>query len=86
MYAEDTTVSFCVDLRSNDKSNLDLKINNTALPMATHTKVLGLTLDQKLIYSTRIHIISVQAHKQLQMIKALTATGWRHSRLPIRKS
>ena len=24
---------------------LDLKINNTALPMATHTKVLGFTLD-----------------------------------------
>ena len=43
--------------------------------MATHPKVLGLTLDPKLTYSTRIHI-SVQAHKPLQMIKALTATGW----------
>ena len=58
------------------KSNLDLKINNTALPMATHPKVLGLTLDPKLAYSTHIHNISVQAHKPLQMIKALTATGW----------
>ena len=28
------------------------------------------------IYSTHIHNISVQAHKPLQMIKALTATGW----------
>ena len=37
------------------KSNLDLKINNTALPMATHTKVPGLTLDPKLTYSTYIH-------------------------------
>ena len=54
------------------KSYLDLKINNTALHMAT----LGLTLDPKLTYSTHIHNISVQAHKPLQMIKVLTATGW----------
>ena len=57
------------------KRKLDLKINNTALPMATHPKVLGITLDPKLIYSTHIHIL-VQAHKPLEMIKALTATGW----------
>ena len=44
--------------------------------MATHPKVLGLTLDPKLTYSTRIHNISVQAHKPLQIIKAITATGW----------
>ena len=42
--------------------------------MATHPKVL--TLDPKLTYSTHIHNISVQAHKPLQIIKALTATGW----------
>ena len=62
------------------KSNLDLKINNNALPMATHPKVLGLTLDPTLTYSTHIHNISIststQAHKPLQMIKTLTATGW----------
>ena len=57
-------------------SNLDLTINNKALPMATHPKVLGLTLDPKVTYSTHIHNISVQAHKPLQIIKALTATGW----------
>ena len=56
-------------------SNLDLKIN-TALPMATHPNVLGLTLDPKLTCNTYIHNISVQAHKPLQMMKALTATGW----------
>ena len=44
--------------------------------MATHPKVLGLTLDPKLTYSTHIHNISVHAHKPLQIIKALTATGW----------
>ena len=57
-------------------SNLDLTINNKALPMATHPKVLGLTLDPILTYSTHIHNISVQTHKPLQIIKALTATGW----------
>ena len=44
--------------------------------MATHPKVLGLTLDPKLTYSTHIHNISVQEHKPLQIIKAPTATGW----------
>ena len=58
------------------KSNLDQKINNKALPMATHPKVLGLTLDPELTYSTHIHNISVHAHKPLQIINVLTATGW----------
>ena len=44
--------------------------------MATHPKVLGLTLDPELTYSTHIYNISVHAHKPLQIIKALTATGW----------
>ena len=38
-------------------------------------KVLSLTLDPKLTYSTHIHI-SVHAHNPLQIIKALTRTGW----------
>ena len=37
---------------------------------------LDLTLDPKLTYRTQIHNISVQAHTPLQMIKAVTATGW----------
>ena len=69
------------------KSNMDLKIHNNALDMATHPKVLGLTLDPKLTYRTHIHNISVHAHKPLQIIEALTATGWGkqkdHSWLPI---
>ena len=43
------------------KSNLDLKLNNTAPPMTTHPEVLDLTLDTKLTYSTHIHNISVHA-------------------------
>ena len=57
-------------------SNLDLTINNKALPMETHPKVQGLTLDPELTYSTHIHNISVQAHKSLQIINAFTSTGW----------
>ena len=52
------------------------KINNTALPMVRHPIVLGLILDPKLTYSTHIHNMSVHAHKPLQIINALTATGW----------
>ena len=48
------------------KSNLHQKINNTALPMATHPKVLGVTLDSN----------SHTTHTPLQLIKTLTATGW----------
>ena len=44
--------------------------------MATHPKVLGLTLDPKLTYSTHMHNISVHTHRHLQIIKALTVTGW----------
>ena len=36
----------------------------------------GSYIRPKLIYSTRIHNILVQAHTPLQIIKALTATGW----------
>ena len=57
-------------------TNLNLQIDNNALPMATHPKVMGHTLDPKLTYNTHIHNISVHAHKPLQIIKALTATGW----------
>ena len=51
-------------------------IHSTSLPMAAHQKVLGLTIDTNLTYSTHIHNISVHAFKPLQIIKALTATGW----------
>ena len=44
--------------------------------MATYLKVMGLTLDPKLTYSTHIHNISVHAHTPLQMIKTLITTGW----------
>ena len=71
-----TTCTRCTPDPAEYKSNLYLKINNTALPMATHPNVLGLILDRKLTYSTHVHNISVEAHKPLQIMKALTATRW----------
>ena len=53
-------------------SNLGLNINNKALPMALHPKVLGLTLDSKLTYNDHIQNIATHAQKPLQVIKALT--------------
>ena len=44
--------------------------------MATHPRVLGLTLDPKLTYSTHIHNISVHTHKLLEIIKVLTVASW----------
>ena len=57
-------------------SNLGLNINNKALPMALHPKVLGLTLDPKLTYNAHIQNIAKHAQKHLQVIKALTGTTW----------
>ena len=57
-------------------SNLGLNINNKALPMALHHRVLGPTLDPKLIYNTHIKNIATHAQKPLQVIKALTSTTW----------
>ena len=45
-------------------SNLDLTINYKTLPMATHPKVLGLTLDPKLTYNTHTHPQHLSASTQ----------------------
>ena len=55
-------------------SNLGLNINNKALLMALHPKVLGLTLDPKLTYNAHIQNIATHAQKPLQVIKTLTGT------------
>ena len=69
---QNKTISHLIQTKAN-KRNLDIKINNTALPMTTHPKVLGFTLNPKLTY---IHNISIHAHKPPKIIKALTTTGW----------
>ena len=56
--------------------------------MASHPRVLGLTLDPKLTYSTHIHNISVHAHNLYKSLKhSLQQDGvkrWRHAWVPTR--
>ena len=47
-------------------SNLDLKINNTALRMATHPKILGLTLD---LNSHTAHTFTTSQYKHTRHYK-----------------
>ena len=54
-------------------SNLDLKRNNTVLPMATHPG--SYRRPRTHIQHTHSNI-SVHAHKPQQIIKTLTETGW----------
>ena len=58
-----TTCTLLTTDHAEYKRNLNLKINNTALPMATHSKVLGLSLPQKLTYITHIRNITIHADK-----------------------
>ena len=53
------------------KSNLDLEINNTTLPMVMHPKVLGLTLDPKLTHSQHLST-RTQISKKIIFIKVRT--------------
>ena len=73
--ADKTTCTLFTPDPAEYNSNLGLNINNKALPMALHPKVLGLTLDSKLTYKAHIQNIATQAQKPLQDTKALTLTG-----------
>ena len=55
---------------------MGLNINNEALPMALHSKVLGLTLDPQVTCNAHIQNIATNAQKPLQVIKAFTGTTW----------
>ena len=43
--------------------NYIVQINKTKLPMGTHPKILGITFDPKLTYSTRIKNTAAFVHK-----------------------
>ena len=57
-------------------TTLSLQINNDILPTVKNPKILGLTLDPKLTYSTHIQNIQQRATKTINLIKALTTTHW----------
>ena len=53
-------------------SNLGLNINNKALAMALHPKVLGLTLDPKLTYNAHIQ----RSHPEHSNTRTKTSTSY----------
>ena len=55
---------------------LGLQIDNTTLPMTTHPKILGLTLDPKLTYNRHIDLAATKARKTINILKVLTSTKW----------
>ena len=57
-------------------TQLQLHINNTPIPTIKNPKILGLTFDPKLTYSTHIKQLANNAKKTLNILKALTSTSW----------
>ena len=57
-------------------NQLGLQIDNTTLPMTTHPKILGLTLDPKLTYNRHIDLAATKARMTINILKVLTSTKW----------
>ena len=55
---------------------LGLHIDNATLPMTTHPKILGLTLDPKLTYNRHIDLAATKARKTINILKVLNSTKW----------
>ena len=51
-------------------TQLGLQIDNTTLPMTTHPKILGLTLDPKLTYNRHIDLAATKAWKTTNILKS----------------
>ena len=49
-------------------TQLGLHIDNTILPMTTHPKILGLTLDSKLTYNRHIDLTATKARKTINIL------------------
>ena len=59
--------------------NLSLTINNTTIPTIRNPKILGVTFDPKLTFSTHINTIAEKAKKTTNILKSLTTTKWGQS-------
>ena len=58
------------------------QIDNTTLPMTTHPKILGLTLDPKLTYNRHIDLAATKARKTINILKVLTSTKCNNIKKP----
>ena len=57
-------------------TQLGLQTDNPTVPMTTHPKLLGLTLDPKLTYNRHIDLAATKARKTINILKVLTSTKW----------
>jgi len=58
------------------RDNLSLTINNTTIPTIRNPKILGVTFDPQLTFSTHINTITEKAKKTNNILKSLTTTKW----------
>jgi len=61
-------------------SKLNLSINNITIPTVKNPKVLGVTFDPKLNFSTHIKNTTEKVKKSTNILKALTTTKWGKSK------
>ena len=57
-------------------NKLTLSINNTTIPTNRNPKILGITFDPKLTFSTHISNTAEKAKKSNNILKSLTTTKW----------
>jgi hypothetical protein len=51
-------------------------MDNKIIPYTKHLKILGLTFDEKLTWTTHIKKLKDKAKKSLNIIKVLSGTKW----------
>ena len=64
--------------------NCQLKLYGTVVPYSANPKVLGVTLDSKLSFTTHIHNIVERSTNRLRLLKALTSRRWGANRNVLR--
>ena len=79
--ASKTTTTLFTPDPTEYNTTLTLQINNTTLPTNKEPKILGLTPDPKLTYSKHIQNTTQKAKQTIHIMKALTTTHWRKSKI-----
>jgi hypothetical protein len=69
------TTLFTPDPAENSKT-LTLQLDGDVLPTVKNPKILGLTFDPKMTFTTHVTNATAKATKTIKILKALTATKW----------
>ena len=70
-----TTCTLLIPDPAEYNTQLGLQIDNTTLPMTTHPKIIGLTLNPKLTYNRHIDLAATKPRKTINILKDLTETN-----------